>query len=75
MAMGKEVRVNRHHIQRGCIGCCVCEKGVRNVKRSVAKFFLIFCTGGFGLLILPFYKKCLYCGHSMFMNQHEHGGE
>jgi hypothetical protein len=27
------------------------------------------------LIFLPFFKKCVYCGHNMFMNKHEHGGE
>jgi hypothetical protein len=33
------------------------------------------CTAGMGLIILPFFKKCVYCGHSNFMNKHEPGGE
>jgi hypothetical protein len=61
--------------KKGCIGCCLCEGGARKILRSFVLCTLAIFTYGIGLLVLPFSKKCLYCGHNMFMNKHEHGGE
>lgn len=74
--MGRE-NEQRHNVysQHGCIGCCVCEGGAQKVKRQAVLWTLGIFTCGLGLLVLPFYKKCVYCGHNMFMNQHKHGGE
>jgi len=65
----------RGHIQRGCVGCKPCEGGAANIGRNMLLFFICIFTCGLGLLIIPFYKKCVFCGHSMFLNKHEHGGE
>jgi len=65
----------RAHMQQGCIGCKPCEGGISNIARSLKIFFLAIFTLGLGLLIIPFFKKCVYCGHSMFLNKHKHGGE
>jgi hypothetical protein len=74
MARANEQRLNMY-TQKGCVGCCVCEKGAKNVGRSVVLWTIGICTAGIGLIFLPFFKKCVYCGHNMFMNKHEHGGE
>ena len=74
MARNNEQRLN-HYSQKGCIGCCVCEGGGKKVARTAVLWTIGICTGGIGLIILLFFKKCVYCGHNMFMNKHEHGGE
>ena len=53
-----------------CKGCCVCEGGADNIKRNIVLWTLGICTCGFGLLVLPFNKKCTKCGHNTFMNKH-----
>lgn len=58
------------YTRKGCVGCCICETGAKNVGRTATLWTLGICTAGIGLLILPFYKKCVYCGHSTFMNKH-----
>jgi hypothetical protein len=74
MARQNEQRLNMYS-QKGCIGCCVCEGGGKKVGRSAVLWTIGICTAGIGLLILPFFKKCVYCGHNTFMNKHEPGGE
>lgn len=56
--------------QRGCLGCKPCEGGAANVGRWWALFALIFFTAGVGALVLPFYKRCQFCGHNSIMNRH-----
>lgn len=60
--------------QKGCVGCCVCEKGAKNVGRTLSLWTLAVFTAGFGLLALLFYKKCVYCAHNTLLNSHIHGG-
>lgn len=74
MSRGDEHRLNTYS-QHGCIGCCICEGGSQKVARTVVLWTLGIFTMGIGLLVLPFSKKCVYCGHNMFMNNHKHGGE
>lgn len=63
-----------HHLnvysQKGCIGCKPCEGGAANVGRTWTLIAIGFFTVGIGLLILPFYKTCQFCGHKSFMNRH-----
>ncbi len=56
--------------QRGCIGCKPCEGGGANIGRTWTIVALGVLTSGLGLIILPFFKKCQYCGHNAFMNKH-----
>lgn len=56
--------------QRGCQSCKQCEKGAANIGRTWTIIALVLFTGGLGLLVLPFYKKCLYCGHNQFFDKH-----
>lgn len=56
--------------QRGCFGCKPCERGAANVGRSWTLFTIALFTAGVGLLFLPFYRKCLYCGHNTWWNTH-----
>ena len=57
--------------RKGCVGCCLCEGGSRKVARTATLWGIGIMTGGLGLLILPFFKKCVYCNHNTFMNKHE----
>jgi hypothetical protein len=63
------------HVQQGCVGCIPCEGGVGNIIRNLKFFALFIFTCGIGLVAIPFFKKCVFCGHSMMWNQHTHGGE
>lgn len=56
--------------QKGCIGCKACEGGAASIGRTAALWTIGICTAGIGLLILPFFKKCQFCGHNAFMNAH-----
>jgi len=64
-----EHHVNRYS-QKGCIGCAVCEGGSAKVARTA----VLWCSFGFAALALPFFKKCQYCGHNMFMSKHDGPG-
>ena len=69
MSVPNSVHMNTYS-QKGCIGCKPCEGGAANIGRIAVLCALGTLTGGLGLLILPFFKKCLYCGHNTFMNAH-----
>lgn len=69
MSVPNSVHMNTYS-QKGCIGCKPCEGGSANVGRTAVLWSLGFFTFGSGLLILPFFKKCQYCGHNSFMNAH-----
>jgi hypothetical protein len=56
--------------QKGCIGCKSCEGGGANVGRTTVIWTIAICTAGIGLIYLPFYKKCVYCGHNTWWNKH-----
>lgn len=56
--------------QKGCIDCKVCEGGAGNIGRNALLWTIGICTAGIGLLFLPFYKKCQYCGHNSWLNKH-----
>lgn len=56
--------------QKGCIGCKPCEGGAGNIGRSAILWTIGICTIGIGLIFLPFFKKCQFCGHNAFMNKH-----
>lgn len=58
------------YTRKGCVGCKVCEGGAGKIGRNAALWGIGICTGGIGLIILPFYKRCVYCGHNTFMNKH-----
>lgn len=58
--------------QRGCIGCKPCEGGGANIGRIWTLVAIATLTAGIGLLFLPFFKKCQYCGHNTWWNRH-HG--
>lgn len=74
MSKQTNASINIYH-RHGCVGCCLCEGGAQKVKRQTVLWTIALFTCGFGLLILPFYKKCLYCGHNTFMNKHRHNQE
>lgn len=67
------VRHNFYY-QNGCISCKPCERGAANIGRNLTMICLAYVTVGLALLILPFYKKCLFCGHNMWFNRHEPDG-
>lgn len=65
--------MSQHHnlySQKGCIGCKPCEGGAANIGRATVLWVIGICTVGIGLIILPFFKKCQFCGHNGFMNKH-----
>jgi hypothetical protein len=64
----------RAHMQQGCVGCHQCEGGIGNIIRGLKVFLLAVCTCGVGLLAKMFFKRCVFCGHSMMFNRHTHGG-
>lgn len=69
--------MSQHHniySQKGCIGCKPCEGGGGNIGRSATLWSLGLFTAGLGLLVLPFYKRCMFCGHNSFMNKHASPG-
>lgn len=41
------------------------------MARSLVLWTLAIFTLGAGLLILPFYRRCVYCGHRAFMSRHQ----
>lgn len=61
--------------QKGCIGCKPCEGGSANIGRNATLIAIAFMTAGVGLIILPFFKNCQFCGHNTFMNKHAHPGQ
>lgn len=66
--------MSQHHnlySQKGCISCKPCEGGAANIGRTWTLIAIGFLTTGGGLLILPFFKKCQFCGHNAFMNKHQ----
>lgn len=56
--------------QKGCVGCKLCEGGAAKIGRTSALWGIGLFTGGLGLIVLPFFKKCVYCNHNMFLNKH-----
>lgn len=56
--------------RKGCVGCCLCEGGSKSIGRTTVLWTIGILTCGLGLLVLPFFKKCVYCGHNTFMNGH-----
>lgn len=56
--------------QKGCIGCKSCERGSAHIGRMTLLWTIGILTAGMGLIFLPFFKKCLYCGHNTAMNRH-----
>lgn len=56
--------------QKGCISCKPCEGGGANIGRVWTLVAIGVFTYGLGLLFLPFFKKCQYCGHNTWWNQH-----
>ena len=56
--------------QKGCLGCKPCEGGGASIGRMTVIWTIAICTAGIGLLYLPFYKKCVYCGHNTWWNKH-----
>lgn len=58
--------------QRGCIGCKPCEGGAASIGRTWTLLGLALVTGLIFLLVPLFYKRCQYCGHRAWWNQH-HG--
>ena len=70
MKEGKNMSHLNIYSQKGCIGCKPCERGSANIGRSAVLWTIGILTAGMGLIILPFFKKCQYCGHNSFMNRH-----
>ena len=62
------------HVQHGCIGCKICEGGSAKIGRTVLLWTLMIFTGFMAAFAIPFSKKCVFCGHTMFLNKHVPGG-
>lgn len=56
--------------QKVCHGCKPCQGGGGNIGRTWTLIAIGFCTAGIGLIFLPFFKKCVYCGHNSWWNKH-----
>lgn len=56
--------------QKVCHGCKPCQGGGANIGRTWTLIGIGICTAGIGLLFLPFFKKCVYCGHNSWWNKH-----
>lgn len=56
--------------QKGCIDCKSCERGAAHIGRMVTLWTIGLFTAGIGLIFLPFFKKCQYCGHNQWWNKH-----
>lgn len=67
MMMSNHVNLYSQH---GCIGCKPCEGGAANVGRLWTLIGIAVITSCIGLIFLPFYKRCQYCGHNMWWNKH-----
>lgn len=52
------------------MGCKSCEGGGSHIGRMAVIWAIALCTVGLGLVYLPFYKKCQYCGHNVWWNRH-----
>lgn len=61
--------------QRGCTTCKQCTGGAGNVGRATVLVTLALFTCGLSLLILPFYRKCVFCGHNSWMDKHAAPGQ
>jgi ribosomal protein S27AE len=59
------------YTRKGCVGCGKCEGGSKNIGRTATLWTIGILTCGIGLIILPFFKNCVYCGHNSFMNKHQ----
>ena len=53
-----------------CRGCKHCEQGAQLVGLYMAHWTFVLCTGFVWLLAPLFYKRCLCCGHSLYLNNH-----
>jgi hypothetical protein len=58
---------------RACRGCKHCEQGPALVSFHLLHWTLVLCTGLLWLAAPLFYKRCLCCGHSLYMNRHRPG--
>ncbi|RRD61662.1 hypothetical protein [Leucobacter sp. OH1287] len=68
---------SQHHnlySQKGCHGCKPCERGGAHIGRQATLAAIALFTAGLGLLFLPFFKKCQYCSHNTWWNQHARPG-
>ena len=63
---------NDYYIITGhaCRGCKHCEQGAQLVGLKLIHWTLAMCTSFIWLLVPLFYKRCLCCGHSLYLNQH-----
>ena len=58
-----------NYARAACPTCKACTGGAENVGRICVLGLLAMSI--VGLLVIPFFKKCPTCGHSMFMNEHK----
>lgn len=63
---------NAHFVITGkaCRGCKHCEGGAQLVAFNLIHWTAAFCTGFLSLLAPMFFKRCLCCGHSLYLNKH-----
>ena len=53
-----------------CLGCKHCEQGAQLVELYKARWISVLITGFLWLPAPLFFKRCLRCGHSLYLNQH-----
>ena len=56
--------------QKSCLDCKPCQGGGGNIGRNATLWTIGIFTAGIGLIFLPFFKKCVYCGHNSWWNKH-----
>lgn len=56
-----------------CKGCKHCEQGFQLVSLNLIHWTLVLCTGFLWLAAPMFHKRCLCCGHSLYLNRHRPG--
>jgi hypothetical protein len=55
---------------RACRGCKHCERGAQLIGLKLLHWTLVLFTGFLWLPVPLFFKRCLYCGHSLYLSQH-----
>lgn len=56
-----------HYTRKGCVGCAPCQGGAKQIGRQT----LFWITLSMAAWPMPFFKKCVYCGHNTYLNKHQ----
>lgn len=55
---------------RACRGCKHCEQGAQLLGLQLIHWTMVLFTGFLWLPVPLFFKRCLCCSHSLYLNQH-----